>query len=57
MFSGLKFPANASGVIDFMIKLATFDLVPTDEIEDEMYYWPESDGAFSVNFEMVGVES
>ena len=30
MFSGLKFPANASGVIDYMIKLATFDLIPTD---------------------------
>ena len=57
MFSGLKFPANALAVIEFMISLATFDLIPTDALDDEIYYWPETDTAFSINFEMTGVES
>ena len=39
-----------------MIKLASFDLIPTEIIDAEIYYWPEMD-AFSVNFEMSGVES
>ena len=53
MFEGLKFPANAMMVIEQMIKLATFDLVPTDFIDSQMYYWPESE-PYSVNFEMSG---
>ena len=57
MFSGLKFPANALQVIEFMIKIATFDLIPTSSIDDLIYYWPETAGAFSVNFEMAGVET
>ena len=57
MFSGLKFPANALQVIEFMVKIATFDLVPTENIDNMIYYWPESEGAFSVNFEMTGVET
>ena len=57
MFSHLKFPANSMTVIRFMISLATFDLLPTELIDQEIYYWPESDGAFSVNFETSGVES
>ena len=56
MFEGLKFPANAMMVIEQMIKLATFDLIPTEFIESEMYYWPESE-PFSVNFEISGTES
>ena len=57
MFSGLKIPANALTLIKFMIKLATFDLVPTEIIDEQIYYWPENDGPFSVNFEMTGTES
>ena len=56
MFQGLKFPANAMMIIEWMIKLASFDLIPTEIIDAEIYYWPEMD-AFSVNFEMSGVES
>ena len=56
MFKGLKFPANAMMVIEFMIQLATFDLVPTSFVDEEMYYWPESD-PFSTNFEMAGTET
>ena len=39
-----------------MIKLATFDIVPVDFIDSEMYYWPESE-PYSVNFEMSGTQS
>ena len=56
MFEGLKFPANATMVIEYLIKVATFDLVPTDLIDGEMFYWPET-GPYSVNFEMAGTES
>ena len=56
MLEGLKFPANAMQVIEFMVQLATFDLVPTTYIDEQMFYWPESD-PFSVNFEMAGTET
>ena len=39
-----------------MIKLATFDLIPTGFLDDLMFYFPEAD-AFSPNFEAAGVES
>ena len=39
-----------------MIKLATFDIIPTDALDEAIYYWPEAD-PFTVNFEMAGVES
>ena len=39
-----------------MIKLATFDIIPTGVLDDAIYYWPEAD-PFTVNFEMAGVES
>ena len=56
MLEGLKFPANAIMVIEFMIQLATFDLIPTSSIDAEIFYWPETD-PFSVNFEMAGTET
>ena len=43
-------------VIEFLIKLATFNLIPIGFLDDEKYYWPESE-PFSVNFEMAGTES
>ena len=39
-----------------MIEIATFELIPTDELFDEMFYFSEMD-PFSVNFESCGVES
>ena len=39
-----------------MVQLATFDLIPTEVIDEEKYYWPEAD-PFNTNFEMAGVES
>ena len=56
MIASLKFPANAMMVIEFMIQLATFDLIPTSFIDEQVFYWPESD-PFSVSFEMAGTET
>ena len=56
MIEGLKFPANAMEVIQNMIDLATFDLLPTEFLDAEIYYWPEMD-PYTVNFEMAGIES
>ena len=56
MFEKLKFPANAMTVIEQMVKLATFDLIPTESIDDEIYDWPDEE-PYSVNFESAGVES
>ena len=56
MYRSLKFPANSMLIVEYMISLATFDLVPTEGIDEAKYYWPEAD-AFNSNFESVGVES
>ena len=39
-----------------MIKLATFNLIPTESIDEEIYDWPDED-PYSLNFESTGVES
>ena len=52
----LKFPANAMIVVEEMVKLATFDLIPTESIDEEMYDWPD-EAPYSVSFESAGVES
>ena len=51
-----RFPANASSVLAMFIKFATFDLIPTEKIDDLIYNWPDSD-AFNLGFETSGVES
>ena len=56
MYSGLKFPANSMMIIDYMINLASFDLIPTEAVDEKIYYWPEAD-PFNTNFEMAGIES
>ena len=43
-------------ILEKMINLATFDIIPTDALDDAIYYWPEAD-PFTVNFEIAGVES
>ena len=56
MFEQLKFPANSMMVTKELIKIATFDLIPTELLIDEMFYFPESE-AFSLSLETSGVES
>ena len=56
MYDHLKFPANAMMITNEMIKIATFDLIPTDVVFNAVFYFPDND-PFSLNFETVGVES
>lgn len=56
MLGGLKFPANAITAIEFIYDIVTFDFISTENVESEVYYWPETD-PFTTNFEMAGVES
>ena len=56
MFDQLKFPANSMLVIEVMIEIANFDVIPTEFIDEAMHYWPETE-PYSVNFESAGTES
>ena len=56
MYQNVKFPANAMGIIQELIAIATFDLIPTEFLYDEAFYFPDAD-AFSSNFETCDVES
>ena len=44
-----RLPANAMTVTRIIIEIATFELVPTDEIMSEVSYFPE-EKPFSLNF-------
>ena len=56
MFEQLKFPANSMMVTKELIKIATFDLIPTEQFDDMLWYFPEGE-AFSVSFEAAGIDS
>ena len=56
MFKKLKFPASAMELTKEMIKIATFDIIPTDTFDELLWYFPEGE-AFSAGFETAGVES
>ena len=56
MYEGFKFPANAMTVMESMIEVATFNLIPTEGVDNQIYHWPDID-PFSVSFEMAGYES
>ena len=52
----LQIPANSLVITKQLVKIATFDLIPTEFIDEMIWYFPDAD-AYSLNFEMVGVES
>ena len=56
MFERLKFPASAMIITKALIKVATFDLIPTELIDDLLWYFPEGE-AYSLSFETVGLDS
>ena len=56
MYEKLKIPASSMVITKEMIEIVNFDLVPTDSIDDYVWYFPEV-SAFSLNFETAGVES
>ena len=51
-------PANAALVYGFVMKIASFDLLPTDTFYDTYFRFSEKDsGPVNSNFESLGYES
>ena len=56
LYEKLRFPASAMLLTKEFIKIATFDLIPTDWLNDLIWYFPD-ENSFSLNFETLGIES
>ena len=56
LYEKLKFPASAVIITKELIKIATFDLIPTEQFDEMLWYFPEGE-AYGVSFEAAGVES
>ena len=56
LLTRLKFPGNSQLMNSILISIATFDLIPTDFIDEQLYYFPEED-PFNLNFQQSGYES
>ena len=56
LMKNIKFPANASLFISFLVEIVNLDLIPTEWLEDLIYYLPE-ETPFNINFEASGIES
>ena len=52
----LQIPANSLVITKQLVKIYTFDLIPTEFIDEMIWYFPDAD-AFNLNFEMEGMES
>ena len=52
----LKFPANLMIVNNSMIQLSTFEILPSEAILNEMFFFPDAD-PFSLNFLQCGFET
>ena len=46
---GIKFPANSMLINQALIEIANFEVIPSEEINNELFYFPEED-PFSFNF-------
>lgn len=53
----LKFPANAMLMNEVILALATFDLIPTDSLDEKFFPNLPEENAYTVNFEQCGYES
>ena len=45
----IKFPANAMLINQVFIEIANFEVIPSEKINDKLFYFPEVD-PFSLNF-------
>ena len=52
----IKFPANVRQINTKIIEIANFEVIPSEEINNKLFYFPEED-AFSLNFSECGIES
>ena len=49
LLTKLKFPGNSQLMNGILIKIATFDLIPIEVLDEAIYYFPEED-PFNLNF-------
>lgn len=56
LFDKIKIPANVTSINTIIHEIANFDLIDTEDIEDELYYIPE-DEPFNINFSTCGYGS
>ena len=57
LFQSVKFPANTRTINDAMVKLATFDIIPTAELLDSHIFELPEEEPWSWNFEVFGIDS
>ena len=53
---GIKFPANVMLINELFIEISSFEIVPSEDINNELFYFPEVD-PFSLNFSECGIDS
>ena len=53
---GIKFPANSMLINKTLIEISNFELIPSETINDKLFYFPEED-PYSLNFQECGIES
>ena len=49
LLTKLKFPGNSQLMNYHLLKIATFEIVPIEFIDEKIYYFPEED-PFNLNF-------
>ena len=49
MLEMLKMPGNVMVVEEQLVRVFTFDLLPTEYLDEQIWYFPDED-AFSLNF-------
>ena len=57
LFQSVKFPANTRNINDTMVKLTTFDIIPTAELLDSHIFEFTEEQPWSWNFEVFGIDS
>ena len=56
LFPGLKYPANVALVNSFLMGIVFFDILPTDFLDEQIYYVPEEE-PYNTNQQMFDNES
>ena len=46
---GIKFPANTMLINKVFLEIANFEIIPSEEINKDLFYFPEED-PFNLNF-------
>ena len=55
LMKDIKFPASTMEFNKFLVKITSFNLFSTDEIDEYLYYLPDKE-SFNTNFEMCDIE-